>query len=383
MKGWLTSILQRARYHMHNLLVRGTAARIIAFTIITMVICLILALILSLVADPEEGLLTSIWNAMLCVLDGGTIAGIEANDGQRAVLFITTLFGIVFTSVLVGIITTGIEERLEKTAHEGSKVLEHRQHLLVLGHTQMTTEVLRKLAQSYGQSRHVKPIVVLEEERDIVEVGKEIESALRNFPKIRGIYRQGCPYSENDLDLCSIENARAIFVTEQRDDDAVKTILVCTSLLKNLGRKIPIFVVCENEDVFDLLPKDVSELIDIISPDTMLARSVEALQYAYPSTQTISAGDAVEFSDQTGCLLITANDHVEREESDNLVVRSLLELRSLCEKRRAEGNPLEIVCMLYFDKNVDSAVHAGADKTVLVGDLLAGQISNLIEHMQD
>ena len=183
------SIFSRIRYHFHNLLVRGTAARIIAFTIVTVALCLILGLIFSLVPSEDGDLLTSLWNTTLCALDGGTIAGMEANTGQKAVLFIITLFGIVFSSVLVGIVTNGIEERLDAIAHEGSKVLERRQHVLVLGCVSVTPEILRSLAQNYEHGRHVEPIVVLEEERDIVEVGKELDFELGEFSKTKTIYR--------------------------------------------------------------------------------------------------------------------------------------------------------------------------------------------------
>jgi hypothetical protein len=92
---------------------------------------------------------------------------------------------------LVGIITTGIEERLEDFAHEGSKVLERRPHVLVLGYPAMTSEILRSLARHNEQGRHVEPIVVLEEERDIVDVGKELDFDLGGFSKTKTIYRQG------------------------------------------------------------------------------------------------------------------------------------------------------------------------------------------------
>ena len=379
MKEERVSVFSRARYHFHNLLVRGTAARVIAFTIVTVTLCLILGFILSLVPSPDGDLLTSLWNATLCALDGGTIAGMEANTGQKAVLFIITLFGIVFSSVLVGIVTTGIEESLDDIAHEGSKVLEHRPHVLVLGCVPVTGEILQSLAQNNEHGRHVEPIVVLEEKRDIVEVGKELDFKLESFSKTKTIYRQGCPYSKDDLGLCSIENARAILVTVHSDDEAVKTVLVCTELLEKLRREIPLFVICENEDAFALLQREVGELVYLINPDRMLARAVETMRDEHPSTQSIVAGDKVEVSDQTSRLLIAANDSVEREESDNLVIRTLLELHPLCEKRRAEGNPLEIVCMLYFEKNVEPAKRAGVDEAVLVGRLLADKVGGLVE----
>jgi len=112
----------------------------------------------------------------------------------------------------------------------------------------------------------------------------------------------------------------------------------------------------------------------------MLTRVVEAMSDEHPSTQIVVAGDKAEVPDQTSRLLVAANDSVEHEESDDLAIHTLLELRPLCEKRCAEGNPLEIACMLYFEKNVDSAKHAGADETVLVGRLLADKISDLLEH---
>ena len=374
------SIVSRARYHFHNLLVKGTFARIIAFTIVTVVICLILGFILSLVPSDDGSLLTSIWNATLCALDGGTIAGMEANTGQKAVLFIITLFGIVFSSVLVGIVTTGIEERLEAYAHEGSKVLERRPHVLVLGCGSSVLEILRSIAQNNEHGRHVEPIVVLEEKHDIVEVSKVLDFELGAFSKTRTIYRQGCPYNKDDLSLCSIERARAILVTAHNDDEAIKTVLVCAALLRKLGRKTPLFVICDDEEAFALLHKEVGEGVHFISPDRMFAQTVEAMQSEHPSTQAFIAGNAVEVSDQTSRLLIAADTEVEREESDDLVIHSLLELRPLCEKRRAEGNPLEIVCMLSLEKNVEPAKRAGADEVVLVGNLLADKITSLIEH---
>ena len=285
-----------------------------------------------------------------------------------------------FSSVLVGIVTTGIEERLDDIAHEGSKVLEHRPHVLVLGCTPMTAEILRSLAQNNERDRHVEPIVILEEKHDIVEVGKELDIELDAFSKTKAIYRQGCPYSTDDLDLCSIEHASAILVTAQNDVEAIKTVLVCTDLLQKLERATPLFVVCENEDAFTVLPSEVGELIHLINPNRMLARAVETMRDERPSTQTSVVGDKAEVSDQTSRLLIAANDSMEHEESDNLVIRSLLELHPLCEKRRAENNPLEIVCMLYFEKNVEPAKRAGADETVIVGRLLADKIGSLIEH---
>lgn len=376
------SLFTIARYHFHNLLVKGTFARVIAFATVTVALCLILGFILSLVPGPDGSLLTSLWKTTLCALDGGTIAGMEANTGQKVVLFIITLFGIVFSSVLVGIITTGIEERLEDIAHEGSKVLESRPHVLVLGCASMTAEILRSLAQNYEHGRHVEPIVVLEEEHDIVEVRKELDFELEEFSKTKTIYRQGCPYSKHDLGLCSIEHSRAILVTAESDDEAVKTVLVCASLLKELKREVPLFVVCEQLDVFAPLQKELGELIYLISPDRMLASAVEMMQGGHPSTQISVAGQTVEVSDRTSRLLIAANDCVEREVSDDLVIRTLLELHPLCKRRRAKGNPLEIDCMLYYEKNVEPAKRAGVTEAVLVGHLLADKISSLIEHAQ-
>jgi len=379
MKEERVSIIQRAEYHFHNLLVRGTFSRIIAFTIVTVALCLILGFVLSLVPSSEGSMLGSLWNATLCALDGGTIAGMEANNGQKAVLFVITIFGIVFSSVLVGIVTTGIEEYLDGLAHEGSKVLERRPHVLVLGCAPVTAEILRSLAQNNESGRYVEPIVVLEDVHDVVEVGKELDFKLGSFSKTKTIYRQGCPYSEDDLGFCSIENARAILVTVQSDDEAIKTVLVCVALLRKLGREVPLFVVCEEESAFAFTQKEVGELVHLINPDRMLANAVEAMSDEHPATQTCVAGDEVEVPDQTSRLLIAANDRVGREESDDLAIRTLLELHPLCERRRAEGNPLEIVCMLHFEKNVEPAKRAGAGEAVLVGRLLADKISGLIE----
>lgn len=380
MKENKVSIIDRARYHFHNALVKGTFARISALTIVATLLCLIMGLILSLVPGPDGDLLTSTWNATLCALDGGTVAGMEGSDWQKVVLFVVTIIGIVFSSVLVGIVTTGIDRRLEDMAHEGNKILERRPHVLVLGSTPVTVEVVRSLAQTNELGQAVEPIVLLEGERDIVEVGEELDFELKAFKKTNTIYRQGSPYSEADLSLCSIENARAILVTLPNDVETAKAVLVCTTMLQKLGRETPLFAICEDEEAFDLLPKETVDKIHLISPDRTLARAVETIRDEHPATQSVVAtGSALEVSDQTTRLLIAANDSVEPEESDNLVILSLLKLQPVCEKRRAEGKPLKIVCMLHLEKNVDPAKVAGASETILVGRLLADKISGLIE----
>lgn len=378
-KGKKASIISIGLYHFHNLLVKGTFARIVAFSIVALVICLVLGLVLSFVPGSDGSMLTSIWNTTLCMLDGGTIAGMEAGSEQTGALFVVTLFGIVFTSVLVGIITTGIEERLEEIAHEGSKVLERRSHVLVLGCAPVTAEILRSLAQNNESGKHVEPVVVLEENRDIVELSKELDHELRAYHKTKTIYRQGCPYDESDLSLCSIENARAILITAQSDNDAVKSVLVCITMMEKIGHEIPVFVVCQNEDDFSLLRREAGGLLYLFCPDRVLDRAVEGMQEKCPALLTCVAGDAVEVSDDISRLLITDNDRVGHHESDDLVIRTLIGLHPLCEQRRAEGNPLEIACMLYFDKNVEPAKCLGVDETVLVGRLLADRIGIHIE----
>jgi hypothetical protein len=62
-------------------------------------------------------------------------------------------------------------------------VLERQEHLLVLGYTSLTPEILHSLAQSNKKGNHTEPIVVLEGEREIVEVSKEIQSRLWGLKK--------------------------------------------------------------------------------------------------------------------------------------------------------------------------------------------------------
>ena len=379
MKSEEPSLVSRTRYYFHNMIVKGTQARIVAFTIVTLATCVILGIILSLVPGTEGSLLTSIWNTILCALDGGTIAGMEANTGQKAILFTVTLVGIILTSVLVGIITTGIDEWLDDISHEGSKVLERQEHLLVLGYTSLTPEILHSLAQSNEKGSQTVPIVVLEGEREIVEVSKEIQSRLWGLKKTKTIFRQGYPYSEADLDLCSIEHAHSILVTTQSDEEALKTVLVCSGMLQKLGRPTPIFVICENREEFGLVQVESDVPIYLINPVRMLANVVDVMQREHPSTPTVLAGESIEVPDEATHLIITANHDVEREESDNLVLRTLLGLHSLRQKRREEGNPLTITCMLYFDRNVDPIKRAGADETILVGRLLTERVGRLVK----
>ena len=69
------------------------------------------------------GLPRDLLQTMLRILDPGTFSG-DAGWGLRLVTFIVTIFGITVAAVLIGLIATGIESKVEDLRRGRSPVVE-------------------------------------------------------------------------------------------------------------------------------------------------------------------------------------------------------------------------------------------------------------------
>ena len=124
------SLKSRLRYYFENTISSGPIGVIKWLGIISLLSILILGLIIiifGIKADPEAensiDFIEGVWKSLMATLDPGTMGGDEGWP-FRLIRFIATLLGIFIISILIGIISSGIDEKLEDLKKGKSKVLE-------------------------------------------------------------------------------------------------------------------------------------------------------------------------------------------------------------------------------------------------------------------
>jgi len=221
---------RRLSYWFDCLMSRGTAAMIMLLFGITLAAMGILGL-LSCLLGGESGLFTQMWVSLMHALDAGTLAGDStANVPYLIIMTLATLCGLFITSMLIGIVSTGFENKLNNLRKGTSTVLE-RGHTVIVGFNGNIYTLLNELIEANSNHKDSCIVVIGEQEKE------EMEDAIADhFPDTRTtriICRSGCLHEAHMMERASVENCRSVIVNVYDDAETIKIILAITCYLKD------------------------------------------------------------------------------------------------------------------------------------------------------
>ena len=125
------SLREHIRYWFDCMMSKGTAAMSILLFAITVVIVGVIGIVAFFVSD-DGSVLYQIWSSLMYTLDGGTLAGVPTDNILYLMLmFLATLCGLFLTSVLIGIIASGVESKL-RDLRKGTSVVQEDLHTTVI-----------------------------------------------------------------------------------------------------------------------------------------------------------------------------------------------------------------------------------------------------------
>src|SRR5512145_751280 len=133
--------VSRLRYSFDNLVSRGSATLIGMLAVASGAAILVIALVgwLAGVTPAEEevpagldGFLHIAWMGLMRTFDAGTMGGDKGSPLFLAVMMAFTVAGIFVFSMFIGLLTAGLESKLEELRKGRSVVLE-KNHELILG----------------------------------------------------------------------------------------------------------------------------------------------------------------------------------------------------------------------------------------------------------
>jgi ion channel POLLUX/CASTOR len=225
---------EKLRYRFDNTMSRGAPALIgllgIASAVLVLVFGFIGYLARPLPEGKDWGFGKTVWMALLRAMDPGTVAGDEGSVWWIFPMFAVTIGGIFIVAALVGVITTGLEAKLDDLRKGRSQVVE-RGHTVLLGWSEQLFTIISELAAAKESER--RPCVAILADRDKVEMQDEIRARLGSLGKLRVVCRTGSPTEPADLDLVNPQTAASVLVltpeVEDPDSDVIKTLLALSS----------------------------------------------------------------------------------------------------------------------------------------------------------
>ncbi len=298
------SFRDRLRYAFDNSMAKGPIALIGWLGLASALLVIVTSLIVRVVSGGQMSLRDILWNILFQALTPNPVAP-DAGPGifLFAMLFIT-LGSLFMVSILIGILTTGLEHRIENLRKGRSKALENG-HTVILGWSEQIFTIVSELVVANENQR--KPAIVILGDRDQVDMEDALHDRLGSFKNTRVVCRTGQPIEMSDLALVSLHTAKSIIVlapnTDDPDSQVIKTLLAITNHPQR--RAEPYHIVAEirnldNLEVAKLVGGDEVELVlvgDLIARVTAQTCRQSGLSVVY--TELLDFGnDEIYFKDE-------------------------------------------------------------------------------------
>jgi len=362
---------QRLRYHFDNSLSGGTASLIGWLGLISLTLVLIATTILVLTGlKPEEeapesaetiaeqtaesakdekaeakpddkptektaseppkkaegyGVGEAFWQSLMRSMDAGSVAG-DTGWWFRLVMFLVTLGGIFIMGSLIGVLTSGLEGKLEELRKGKSFVCEEN-HTLILGWSSRVFRVVSELSIA-NENAH-KPRVVILADKDKIEMEDEIRGKIEDTGRTKVVCRSGSPIDLDDLEIVNPHAAKSIIILspEEYSDPDSQVIKMILAITNNPNRRPePYHIVAELRDakniaVAKMVGKDEVELVlpsELVSRITVQTSRQTGLSIVYKELLDFG-GDEIYFKEEPGLVGNTYGEAIAKFEDSCLI----------------------------------------------------------------
>jgi ion channel POLLUX/CASTOR len=264
---------QRFRYQFDNIMSAGPIALIGWLAILSLVMILIFSVfVFATNTIPGANFGEIMWQSLMRTLDAGTMGGDEG-WAFRFLMLGVTLGGIFIVAILIGVLTSGIEAKLDELRKGRSFVVE-QDHTVILGWSPQIFPVISELV--IANENRPRACIAILAEKDKVEMEDEIRTRIGNTGKTRIVCRTGSPIDLNDLQIINPAAARSIVILSAEADDpdshVIKSILALTNSPDRSEK--PYHIVAEirdpnNLEVAKMVSGDEAQLIMV---DELISR---------------------------------------------------------------------------------------------------------------
>jgi len=241
------SARRRLRFLFDRLMSRGAGPLIALLAVVTLGLILFCVLIVIVGGikngdspdDQNLSFLEAGWSSLMRTLDPGTMGG-DTGWGLRGVSLMATLGGLFIVSALIGVITTGLDGRLE-ALRRGRGAVELSGHTLILGWSSGVSAIVSELAEANSNQRRSAVVILADFPKE--EMDEALESVAKINRRMITLTRTGDTASPENLRTVGVERAKSVVVVSSSqsadaDPDAVRTTLAVLNATEYPGNVV-------------------------------------------------------------------------------------------------------------------------------------------------
>ncbi|MEU7855095.1 TrkA C-terminal domain-containing protein [Nonomuraea sp. NPDC049141] len=233
---------ERARYWFDNTMSRGTVSLIGWLAVVSFgLIAVVAGLTLWLAPEEPDGVGGPgqvLWIALMHALTPSKVASDKGSVAYMAVMFAGSLGGIFIVSMLVGLLSNGLKQKVDRLRRGRSRIVESG-HTVVLGWSDQVFTIVAELVKAHASQPG--SIIAVLAEHDKLAMEEDIREHIGDLGKTRLVCRTGRPTESRDLNLMNLAAARSVVVlSPEGEDPDAHVIKILLALAKRPGIRPPV-----------------------------------------------------------------------------------------------------------------------------------------------
>ena len=299
----MKNFFKKLKYQFDKRMARGNASMIRILVTFTVLAAILIAAVITFSTPVEDrDFRMSLWDALATAINAWMP---YSEEGDAVYLILTALaavIGLLFTSLLIGIITNAVEEKVD-SLKEGNSLVMEKDHIVVLGFTPGDYSLIGQLVAMAGKNKQSIVIASALSRSETEEAIRENVEIPRN---VTVIARTVEPGDMTALRNCALDTCRTVILNGASDSEDKKGLLAAHALLQESGNTGVCILEASAEDDLDIpdaLAKDMHHIAipvrDLISRLIAFSCTETGISSVYREIFEIG-GDDLQFGQVPG-----------------------------------------------------------------------------------
>lgn len=227
-------IRDRFAYMLDKLVRKSATIQLLALLLFSLILVIMGAFLLSVVTTFNN-FSKNLWWSFLRLTDPGYL-GDDHGKWRALVGTVVIMTGLVIFGLLISIITTAFQERLE-SIKKGRRFVFEKDHAVILGWGNVALSVIEEMLNEKIFRRDKPPAVAVLTEKSREEIEDDVEKYLPRKKSKKVICRSGELDNIPDLMMVNLPHAREIMIVSNDDGETgdARTVKALYSVIKTFG----------------------------------------------------------------------------------------------------------------------------------------------------
>ncbi len=266
------SLFDKLKYKFDDLMSKGTISLISWLGVISFTLILLMSFFVWITkAAPDNSFGGILWLSFMRAIDSGTLAGDNGTFLFMLFMLIVTLGGIFIVSIFIGIITSGIQNKVEDL-RRGKSVVVEKDHIVILGWSETIFTLIEEFIEANKNQK--KSCIVIMASKDKVEMEEAIRERINMKGKTKIVCRQGSPIDVTDLNMVNINDSKVIVINDDVDSNTIKIILAITARDNKSNSPYNIIATIKDPENLHVAQIAGKGQVEIILADSLISRII-------------------------------------------------------------------------------------------------------------